>query len=232
MGLTIHYRLQSDRRGPAEARRLVEQLRQRALDLPFQAVGEIVEVSGDSADIDKVERNDPNAWLLIQAGQYIERDGRHHRVAPTHVIAFSTYPAEGSEPANFGLATYPPHIEIDGTTLKTDLSGWSWSSFCKTQYASNPKLGGVENFLRAHLAVVKLLEGAKSLGLLKDVSDEGGFWEKRDLTALVAEVGEWNTMIAGWAGRLKDAFGDGLESEIVKFSNFEHLEAKAEKKTP
>jgi hypothetical protein len=107
MGLTIHYRLQSDRRGPAEARRLVEQLRQRALDLPFQAVGEIVEVSGDSADIDKVERNDPNAWLLIQAGQSIERDGR-----------------------------------------------------------------------------------------------------------------------------LKDAFGDGLESEIVKFSNFEHLEARAEKKTP
>ena len=41
------------------------------------------------------------------------------------------------------------------------------------QYASNPDCGGVENFLRCHLAVVKLLDHAATLGILKEVSDEG-----------------------------------------------------------
>ena len=51
----------------------------------------------------------------------------------------------------------------------------------------------------------------------------------RDLKALVQEIGEWNTLIAGWAGRLKDSFGDGVVSEISKFPNFEHLEADGAK---
>ena len=109
--------------------------------------------------------------------------------------------------------------------MRTGLGDWSWGSFCKTQYASNPAYGGVENFLRCHLAVVKLLDHAAHLGILKEVKDEGDFWQKRDIMALAQEVGEWNTMIAGWAGRLKDAFGEAVESEIAKFPNFEHLEA-------
>lgn len=230
MGLTIHYQLQSQVSSPANARQLVEQLRQKALDLPFKEVGEIVEVSGDAADFGKLDQDDPNRWLLIQAGQYIERDGRHYSISPTQVIAFSTSPGDGSENANFGLAVYPKTIEVGGKKVRTNLGNWSWSSFCKTQYASNPQCGGVENFLRCHLAVVKLLDAASEIGILKQVSDEGDFWEKRDIKALAAEVGDWNTMIAGFAGRLKDAFGGGdVVSEISKFPNFEHLEADSEK---
>jgi len=232
MGLTIHYQLQSASRTPAKARQLVEQLRQKALDLPFKEVGEIVEVNDDSVELEKLDRDDPNRWLLIQAGQYLVRDGRHYRITPTQVIAFSTLPGDGSEEANFGLAVYPKTIEIDGKRVRTNLGNWSWSSFCKTQYASNPDVGGVENFIRSHLAVVKLLDAAAEIGVLKEVSDEGDYFEKRDIKALVAEVGDWNTMIAGWAGRLKDSFGDGVASEIAKYPNFEHLEAKAEKKMP
>jgi len=229
MGLTVHYQLQNADRSPAKARQLVEQLRQKALDLPFKEVGEIVEVNGDTANFDKLGQDDPNRWLLIQAGQYVVRDGRHYRITPTQVIAFSTYPGDGSEEANFGLAVYPKTIEVDGKKVRTNLGNWSWSSFCKTQYASNPEVGGVENFLRCHLAVVKLLDAAAEIGVLKEVRDEGDFWEKRDIKALAAEVGDWNTMIAGWAGRLKDSFGDGVVSEIAKFPNFEHLEAEKKK---
>ena len=230
MGLTIHYYLQSASRSPKKARQLLDQLRQKALDLPFKEVEEIVEVSGDTADFDKLPKGDPNRWMLIQAGQYIERDGRHHRVNPLQVISFSTWPGEGSEPANFGLAIYPKTIEVDGKKVRTGLGDWSWGSFCKTQYASNPECGGVENFLRCHLAVVKLLDHAKELGILKEVSDEGKYWEKRDIQALAKEVGDWNSMIAGWAGRFKDAFGDDVVAEITKFPNFEHLEAKGSEK--
>ena len=232
MGLTIHYSLQAKTSSPQKARQLVDQLRQKGLDLPFKEVEQIVEISGDTADLDKLDRDDPNRWLLIQTGRYVERDGRHYRVTPTQVIAFSTDPGEGSEQANFGLAVYPKTIEVEGKKVRTGLDDWSWSSFCKTQYASNPECGGVENFLRCHLAIVKLLDHAKELGILKEVSDEGDYWEKRDIKALAQEVGDWNTMIAGWAGRFKDAFGDGVVSEIAKFPNFEHLEAKAEKKKP
>ena len=105
--------------------------------------------------------------------------------------------------------------------------GWLWTSFCKTQYASNPKLGGVENFLRCHLSLIRLLDHARELGMLKHVSDEGGYWEKRDVQALVQEVGEWNEAIAGFAGQLKDQLtGQGMEAAITRFSDFEHLEAK------
>ena len=138
-------------------------------------------------------------------------------------------PGDGSEPANFGLAIYPKTIDFNGKNIRSKLANWTWTSFCKTQYASNPEFGGVENFLRSHLSVVKLLDYARDLGILNDVRDEGEYFENRDIQALGSEIGNWNTMIAGWAGRLKDTFGDNVVSEITKFPNFEHLEADADK---
>ena len=239
MGLTIHYELQADTRSTKDARQLVERLRQKALDLPFSEVGPLVELRGDRADFEKRGRDDPSRWLLIQAGHYVERDGRHYRVTPQRVIAFSTLPGEGSEQANFGLAVYAKTIKVEDRSrwphrtkrVRTGLGDWSWASFCKTQYASNPECGGVENFLRCHLAVVKLLDHAAALGILKAVSDESDYWQKRDIKALAAEVGDWNAMLAGGAGRLQEAFGEALEAEIFKFPNFEQLEAEAQRKS-
>lgn len=229
MGLTIHWKLQANTDNAQEARQLVEKLRRKALDLPFKEVGEIVEVSGDAADQNKIDKDDPNNWLLIQAQQHTERD--FIRVTPTKVIAFSTWPGKGAEEANFGLAVYPKTVEVSGKKVRTGLADWSWCSFCKTQYASNPECGGVENFLRRHLAVVKLLDYAKVIGILAEVRDESDYFEKRDIEALAKEVGVWNTAIAGFAGRLKDELGDSMISEITKFPNFEHLEAKGRKKS-
>jgi hypothetical protein len=110
--------------------------------------------------------------------------------------------------------------------MRTGLTGWRWSSFCKTQYASNPECGGVQNFLRCHLTIVKLLDCAQSLGLVQDVCDEGDYWTKRDVQALAREVGEWNTMIAAFAGQMLDQLGDQVASAITAFPNFEHLEAR------
>ena len=53
------------------------------------------------------------------------------------------------------------------------------------------------------------------------------YWEGRDVQALVKEVGEWNAMIAGLVGGMKDLLGTkDVKSEITKFPNFEHLEAE------
>jgi hypothetical protein len=161
-------------------------------------------------------------------------DGRHYHVAPQRLIAFSTWPGEGSEPPNFGLGIYPKTIEVEERgrkkKVRSNLGDWSWSSFCKTQYVSNPECGGVANFLRCHLAVVALLDHAAKLGVLKEVRDEGDFYEKRDVKALATEVGDWNSVIAGWAGRLKDQFGDAIQAEVANFPDFEQLEAKGREK--
>ena len=47
--------------------------------------------------------------------------------------------------ANFGLVQYPDTIESEQGVLATGLTGWSWQSFCKSQYASDPSAGGVAN---------------------------------------------------------------------------------------
>jgi hypothetical protein len=191
MGLTIHYKLHADTRSAKEARHLVEQLRQRALDLPLKEVGEVVELTGDACDFHQRDRDDDCRWLLIQAGQHLVQEDRHYMVMPKHLIAFSTYPGDGCEQANFGLAVYPATLEIEdprtgrNRRLRTGIKDWSWSSFCKTQYSSDQSCGGVENFLRCHLSVIMRLDHAKALGILASVNDEGGFWEKRDLKALV-----------------------------------------------
>ena len=242
MGLTIHYSLKSNTRSPKKARELVARLRGRALDLPFATVEEIVELTGNECDFQQLDQDYPHRWLLIQACQYVDRPapggGTHsYHVAPTHLIAFETLPGDGCESANFGLCRYPAEIKLTDSDwpyrerrIRTRLSGWSWQSFCKTQYASNAQCGGVQNFLRCHLAVIRMLDQAKSLGILEEVSDEGNFWQNRDVRALAEEVGKWNQAIAAFAGRLKDLFGDqedglAVESPITEFPNFEHLEA-------
>ncbi len=239
MGLTIHYSFHSSCHTYQAARNQVERLRQRALDLPFASVGDIIELNGAGCEFEDRDGDDPLRWLLIQACADVERkmrggDSCYYMVAPKHVIAFEAYPGDGCEPANFGLCRYSSYIEIEDRSgwqirkrrLRTGLTGWRWHSFCKTQYASNPRFGGVENFLRCHLAVIKMLDFAESLGLVSSVSDEGKFWTQRDVTALAKEIGEWNEMMAGFVGRINDWMGEKGEAEITKFPNYEHLEAK------
>lgn len=224
MGLTIHYQLKCDATD-ISARQIVGQLLQAALDLPFKEVNEVIELKGEACDDHQRDREDPLRWLLIQAGGSVRLDEHYSiQVAPTHLIAFSTWPGEGCEEANFGLCRYPATTVHRGKRIKTGLTGWSWHSFCKTQYASDPKCGGLENFIRCHLLVIAMLDKAKELGVLEKVSDEGRFWEKRDVKALVEEIGSWNNLIAAFAGKLKDALGDGLKAPITEFKNYEQLE--------
>jgi hypothetical protein len=62
------------------------------------------------------------------------------------------------------------------------------------------------------------------------VSDEGDFWQTRDLAVLARNIGQYDAMIAGMAGVLKDASvaaGVPFESPILGRADFEHLEAEA-----
>ena len=248
MGLTIHYQLATTGE-EALARKVIQQLHQAALDLPFHHVGEIVEFQGDECDWKQRADDDPNRWLLIQADTPIalpvkpweKRQGirREMNVFPMQVIAFGTMPGDGCEDANFGLCQYPGEVSHpEYGKLKTKLKGWSWHSFCKTLYASDPRCGGLPNFLRCHLGVVALLDEAKRLGVLGTVSDEGDFWDTRSLERLTKEIGDQSAMLAGFLGALKDAMGQApggagtVEAPIAGYPNFEHLEAEGQRLLP
>ena len=169
MGLTIHYQLKANGIDAAAARKLVTALHQAAHDLPFKEVGPLVAVAGAGCDYNLRDKEDPLRWLLIQAQESVslahlpgESQYSSGRVSPIRLFAFTTWPGEGCEESNFGLCQFPAEV-IDPRhgKLKTKLDGWRWSSFCKTQYASDPKCGGVTNFLRCHLTVIALLDRAK-----------------------------------------------------------------------
>ena len=225
MGLTLHYELAASACSAAKARSLVEELRKHAQSLPFLDVSDIIELEGEACSFNPDNQEDAHAWLKVQTirfqtksnGDVITSSAESH---PTHIIAFTVDPAEGAEPANFGLCKY------------AKAKGWSWSSFCKTQYASNPSIGDVANFLKCHLGLVGMLDKAKELEILREVHDEGKYWDNRDVAALTKEVGMWNRMIAGFYGGLRDAVeaagGNAavLQAEIAKFSDFERLEAE------
>jgi hypothetical protein len=105
-----------------------------------------------------------------------------------------------------------------------------WSSFCKTQYANAPELGGWHNFQRAHISVLAVLEHMQQIGFAVHVSDEGDFWQTRDLAVLAKNIGQYDAMIAGLAGIFKDAAetnGIGFDSAMLGRTDFEALETRA-----
>lgn len=105
-----------------------------------------------------------------------------------------------------------------------------WSSFCKTQYANNPEVGGWNNFQRAHLSVLAVLEHMQEIGFKVEVDDESDFWKDRDLAALAKVMGQSDAMAAGTAGKdAAEANGQGIEPPALGRFNFEHLETGAVK---
>jgi hypothetical protein len=251
MGLTIHYRLSWPAKGVTDAAQAVERLRQRCLDLPFKEVGPVQTFEGGACDYQRHQHDDDVRWFLIQSQGHIgcvaDVGGRYRPVrdderwscsidaVPIMVIGFSAWPGEGCEQSNFGLRLLPPRVRLHTRRNESYWlpiaerdQGWTWSSFCKTQYANDPRCGGLQHFLLCHLTVVGALDAALQLGFAVEVSDEGRFWENRSVEALAKEIGAWDQHLAALEGLLKDqaaAQGITLAAPITERPDFEHLEA-------
>jgi len=312
MGLTINYSLTSRTRSTERARALVEQMRQLALDLPFDAVDDQLSHIGPDVcqkPLDDLRDDELIFSTVLDGCQHVSIPWHRKQhgsviVQPLEIISFWTVPGPGSEWASIGLARYPSEIEAiyspqdddkfirairkDGTTtwefnrnkwrrwlqcngherwefpdddkfqekrtIKTRFgSGWRYSAFCKTQYASNAECGGIPNFLRCHISIITLLDRIAELSTMKvQVDDEGKYgpsyytdnpwaeervyaWHegKYDVKALTQEAGEWNEMIAAKFGALNDLLKvkrspGSLEAPITAFPDFERLEFKGQ----
>ena len=114
----------------------------------------------------------------LALGLAFERVGPLIEVVNPHpLVCFPVWPGNGCDPAAFGFCKLPP------------VERWQWSYSCCTQHTSRPEHGGLENFLRCHLALVALLDAIKGAGLAEvEVKDDGGYWQRRDPKKLAEAV--------------------------------------------
>lgn len=248
MGLHLNYELNlAPDVSPGHAAALVSQLHHRALDLPFDAISDVIHLT----DHELAERPELHGLgfrrledvahlaafftreslytraLDIPESEIFERVGHDIYVHPVDVpvdllaeaYGFGIAVGNGSEPAALGIVRVSPSGYAQ--------SPWWWQCFCKTQYAS---LHGDDNLVRCHLALVAALDIAQSLGFGVTVQDETGYWESRDTDQLVRAVTHMNRLIASFAGQVTDAVRDagadsrGIEAEIFKHPGFGRLE--------
>jgi hypothetical protein len=158
---------------------------------------------------------------------------------------------QGAESASIGLASHPPVVLHREDIIQRNQDGlergrilgkgdpiefptrrrgyYSWHSFCKTQYAGNPKLGGEANFLRAHLSLIELLDQIHAAGVKVRIRDDSRYAKHRDVDRLLRSLRRWDAIVANIAGQISDAFGEesgSLVAPIKQRPDFEHLEAK------
>jgi hypothetical protein len=104
-----------------DARRIVEQLRAKAVELGWEPVGELLHLTDEA-----VLHDDrlPKRHLLIAGGESI--------LTPSEVVFFLAAPP-GDEPQPIGLAAYPRFTEGQVETTPTHLGAWSWVGVVRTQ---------------------------------------------------------------------------------------------------
>jgi hypothetical protein len=205
MGLTIHYNLKF-KGTTTEAKKILEQLRQRAMDLPFHAVGSLIDRKDGDCNYDGAYEESLK-WFLIQGEGMVTVGNLTYCVPAKRLMGFTILVGAGCEPMNVGFGQYPSFIVPDEKRIKTGYTSgvWYWGSFCKTQFASKEECGGIPNFLKCHLTVCKLLRYAKSLGVLEEVNDESDYWTSGDRLALANTVGKWNRGLAELLTAIKKA---------------------------
>jgi hypothetical protein len=212
MGLTIHYTLsvkQDLASGP------IHDMALRTMDYA-RKIG-----CAKAGKLISVEENPDEAPLFMRVGK--PADGSFRVVLPWRGWLVNVWPGAGCETATLGLCQYPKWIERDGQSVPTKLdNGWRFHSFCKTQYAGEH---GWEHFLKCHLMVVSLLDFWRGFGVRVKVNDEGGYWKTRSLGKLLAELQDYDHLVAAMGGMFKDAdTGWSVRSPIFDYRNFERLE--------
>jgi len=196
MGLTVHYDLKF-KGTEAEVQNKLEELKFCAEQLPFAEINGPAFLDYGKWTLEKYHAkkgyNDWRDWASIQGMNYEKTDANGPKA-----FCLNLWLGEGCEPMNIGLRQC------------WNSNYWTWYSFCKTQYA--------EEFVKCHLLVIRMLDECKRLDILKDVRDEGKYWETRDIKVLGGNINESTEMLQDLFGKLsKTEFQ--IESPITKRVN-------------
>ncbi len=200
----------------------LEELRQVAVGLPFEAVSNIVHLKGLECALPfankKYHHSLSNSMLQFEFPDALIE------LPPQETVFFTAYPGKGCEPATFGLSRYPDRLEVEKYFIKSQYPGaWLWQFDCTTQYASNVS---TEHFVKCHKAVCALLREAISLGIDVNASDDSEFWDNGDEAHLIQEMTQRNKAAAIVTRTLADVFGpDNIQHPIQ--DNIAYITANA-----
>ena len=122
-------------------------------------------------------------------------------LATDNAIGFTVAPGEGCEPASFGFRAPLRPEATPGNPAGRTPSDWYWGSWCKTQYASNVS---DEHFVHCHTRLIALLDAIPKLGVRLTVSDEGDYWETREVPRLLAALRRYNVIMAMMTKTLRE----------------------------
>jgi hypothetical protein len=220
MGITIHYKIEFD--GSAkELTSKLEKIKNKCRDLPFEEVGDvknkvITESIRDRYNYlqnitfhpnnseenlrnrDKeLENMGVSIWTMIEASNFYDKRNKNQ-----NIVLLSLLPGKGCEYSDLNFYEIPNHK-------------FNCRSFCKTQYS--------ENFVKDHLLVIKLLDILKEEGFKVEVSDEGKYWETRDIKVLAENINLSTKMLISVFEKLKEQFkgtDTRIESNIENSKNF------------
>lgn len=217
MGLTIHYTL-SVKHGTLVAwiKNLLRQTQRLARKLGCAHIGKVLYSTDEDPDAPQ--------FFECATGNGRRTDGGGHG---TVGWLLEVWPGEGCETAVFGILGHrrvltPKKGRRDGPRRYSKLRDWKLDAFCKTQYAGEH---GWEHFRACHLRVIRLLDLWREAGAGVEVRDEGHYWETRSETRLAKELADYDRLIAGLGGMLKDASDEGeVVAPIFNYPNFERLE--------
>lgn len=223
---------------PSEFRRdqvhtKLEALRLYCLQLPFErTTPEVRCVHGEALEEERRRGRIRWMWgdlhLPASPGGGKEDD----QIEAKEIMSFVVWPGRGAESAWFGVARHP---EEDSRAHAETGGKWDGSGFSKTLYSAHPSVGGVPHFMKCHLGLVLALDEARRIGFEATVSDDGGYWESRDVTLLLAKLHEAERRVAKIVGPLTDKMADHVEGFVGApmrgRADFERLEAGAARPT-
>jgi len=196
MGLTVHYDLKF-KGTEAEVQNKLKELKFCAEQLPFAEINGPAFLDYGKWTLEKYHAkkgyNDWRDWASIQGMNYEKTDANGPKA-----FCLNLWLGEGCEPMNIGLRQC------------WNSNYWTWYSFCKTQYA--------EEFVKCHLLVIRMLDECKRLDILKDVRDEGKYWETREIKVLGGNINDFTEMLQGISKKLSKT-GFQIESAVDKQAN-------------
>jgi hypothetical protein len=178
---SVHFTLRST---PDESAPRMYQLWRAAKDVGFAALGPLSLLAGDDVAIIP---NDPMKTLKLHARGLLVHEEEIVSYMPTGIVGFEALLPNGEKMA-IGLCEYPDSVTSDrGIELSTGMAGRSgWMSFART--LKSCECDCCQACIDSHHALIRLLEAADNMDILKHVRDPFGYWGSKDEVCLRAAM--------------------------------------------
>lgn len=110
--INVSYLLSHPPAFPEAIKEIIEKLRQRAIELGFRQISDLVCLTTDEDILDSRYGNQP--------------------IRP-HAVVYFAAALFDSEAVEFGLCSQPVEIEVGGTTIPYGIKEWTWSAVVRTR---------------------------------------------------------------------------------------------------